>query len=162
MMVAKETPTMPAASDAYLPDPLTDSRLYDGVRTRRVLAFLFDVVIVAILTLLAAVLVFFLGIVTLGLGWLLYAILWPAVALVYCAFTLGGANSATPGMRAFGLEMRTLDGGTMNPVLAMLHSILFYASISLLTPLVLLVSLIADRKRLVQDLIIGTVVVNRR
>jgi uncharacterized RDD family membrane protein YckC len=152
---------MPAATDVFAPDPLTDQRLYDGVRTRRVLAFLLDVVILAILTFLVGVVVFFLGVVTLGLGWLLYAILWPAVALVYCAFTLGGPNSATPGMRAFGLEMRTLDGGRMNPVLAMIHSVLFYASISLLTPLVLLVSLIADRKRLLQDLIIGTVVVNR-
>jgi uncharacterized RDD family membrane protein YckC len=152
---------MPAAADTFLPDPLTDSRLYDGVRTRRVLGFLLDVLFLAVLTFAVGVLVFFLGIVTLGLGWLLYAILWPLVALVYCAFTLGGAKSATPGMRAFGLEMRTLDGGRMNPVLAMLHSVLFYASVSLLTPLVILVSLVADRKRLLQDLILGTVVVNR-
>ena len=152
---------MMTGSPAYTADPLTDRRLLDGVRTRRSMAFLVDVVLVAVLTLLAAVVVFFLGIFTLGLGWLLYAILWPAVALLYCAFTLGGANSATPGMRTFGLEMRTLDGGRMTPVLAAIHSVLFYASVSLLTPFILLVALISDRKRLLHDIVLGTVVVNR-
>jgi uncharacterized RDD family membrane protein YckC len=152
---------MPASYDVLPADPLTDSRLFSGVRTRRMMAFLVDVVVLAILTFLAGVVVFFLGILTLGLGFLLYAILWPAVALIYSAFTLGGPNSATPGMRTFGLEMRTLDGGRMTPVLAAIHAVLFYASISLLTPLVLLISLIADRKRLLHDIVLGTVVVNR-
>lgn len=152
---------MPASDTLFQPDPLTDVRLYEGVRTRRVLAFLLDVVILALLTLAVGVVVFFVGIFTLGLGWVLYAILWPAVALVYSAFTLGGPNSATPGMRAFGLEMRLLDGARMTPVLAAVHAILFWASVSLLTPFVVLFSLIADRKRLLHDLVLGTVVVNR-
>ena len=49
-------------------DPLTDARLYDGVRTKRVLAFLLDVVILAVLTFVVGVVVFFLGVVTLGLA----------------------------------------------------------------------------------------------
>lgn len=146
----------------FRPDPMTDRSLYDGVRTRRLMAFLLDVVFVAMLTFAAGVVVFFLGVLTLGLGWLLYAILWPLMALVYCAFTLGGPNSATIGMRAFGLEMRQLDGAPMTPVLAAIHSILFYASVTILTPFVVLFSLIADRKRLLHDLLLGTVVVNRR
>lgn len=64
-------------------------------------------------------------------------------------------------MRAFGLEMRQLDGSRMTPVLAALHSVLFYASISVLTPFVLVVALISDRKRLLHDIVLGTVVVNR-
>ena len=56
-----------------------------GIRTRRIIAFLIDAVIIAMLTFAVGVVVFFLGIVTLGLGWLLYPILWPAVALVPCS-----------------------------------------------------------------------------
>ncbi len=152
---------MPATGYDYPADPMTEQRYLAGVRTRRSLAFLVDVVVLAILTFLAGVLVFFLGIFTLGVGWLLYAILWPAVALVYSAFTLGGPNSATPGMRMMGLEMRLLDGSKMTPVLAAAHAILFYASISILTPLVLVVALISDRKRLLHDIVIGSIVVNR-
>ncbi|WP_181701878.1 RDD family protein [Chthonobacter albigriseus] len=143
-------------------DPLTDGRLYDGVRTRRAIGFLLDAVVLAILTLLASVLIFFLGIFTLGLGWLLYPLLWPVLALIYCAFTMGGPNSATPGMRAMGLEVRQLDGQKLTPVIAAIHSVLFYASVSILTPFVLVVALISDRKRLLHDLVLGTVVVNRR
>ena len=143
-------------------EPLDDPRLYYGVRTRRIFAFLIDALVIAVLTLGAAVVVFFLGIFTLGLGWLLYPILWPAMALVYCAFTLGGPNSATPGMRTQGLEARFLDGSRFNPGIAAIHSVLFYASVALLTPLVLLVSLFTDRKRLLHDLLLGSVIVNTR
>jgi uncharacterized RDD family membrane protein YckC len=152
---------MPALDAPFAADPLTDARLFQGVRTRRMLAFLLDVVLVATLTLVAAVLVFILGIFTLGLGWLLFAVLWPLVALLYCAFTMGGPRSATPGMRAFGLEVRMLDGARLNPLLAAAHSVLFYASVSLLTPFVLVIALISDRKRLLHDIVLGSVVVNR-
>ncbi|ODN72460.1 RDD family protein [Methylobrevis pamukkalensis] len=146
----------------YQPDPLTDHRLYSGVRTRRFMAFLIDVTIVAVLTFMAGIVVFFIGLATLGLGWAIYAILWPLMALLYCAFTLGGPKSATVGMRAFGLEMRQVDGGRMSPGLAAVHSVLFYASVSILTPFIVLVALFTDRKRLLHDLLLGTVVINRR
>ena len=148
-------------TSSFTPDPLTDVRLYQGVRTRRIMAFLLDVVLLAILTFFAGVLILFLGVLTAGLGWLLYIVLWPVLALVYYAYTLGGPKSATPGMQAFGLEMRQLNGAPMTPVLAAIHSVLFYASVSILTPFVLVVALISDRKRLLHDIVLGTVVVNR-
>lgn len=141
-------------------DPLSRPELFEGVRTRRIFAFFIDVVAIAILTVLFGILVFFLGIFTLGLGFLLYAILWQAVALAYTAFTLGGPNAATPGMRAMGLEMRLWHGEKPYPLLAAMHALIFWFSVSLLTPLVLLVSLFSDRKRLLHDLILGTIVMN--
>ncbi|WP_237151598.1 RDD family protein [Oryzibacter oryziterrae] len=145
----------------YIVEPMSGDRLLAGVRTRRIIAFLIDAVLIALLTFGVGVLVFFLGIVTLGLGWLLYPILWPVVALVYCAFTMGGPNSATVGMRTQGLEVRFLDGSRMNPGIAAIHAVLFYASVSLLTPFIVLVALVSDRKRLLHDLVLGTIVVNR-
>lgn len=134
--------------------------LFAGVRSRRIFAFLIDVIAIALLTLAAGVLVFVLGVFTLGLGFLLYAILPTAVALIYVAFTLGGPQSATPGMRAMGLEMRLWYGDRPYPLLAAVHAILFWFSISLLTPFVLLVSLFSDRKRLLHDMVLGVVVMN--
>ncbi|WP_289033515.1 RDD family protein [uncultured Roseibium sp.] len=144
--------------DAY--DALVQPELFEGVRTRRIFAFLIDAIAVAILFLPAAVLVFFLGIFTLGLGWLLFAVLSPILPIAYTAFTLGGPSAATPGMRAMGLEMRFWYGARPYPLLAAVHVILFWFSISLLTPLILLISLFSDRKRLLHDIVLGTLVMN--
>ena len=100
-------------------------------------------------------------IITLGLGWMLYPILWPAVALVYSAFSLGGPHSATIGMRSQGIEGRFMDGSRLNPGIAAIHAVLFYFSVSVLTPLVLLVSLFTKDKRLLHDIVLGIVFVNR-
>jgi uncharacterized RDD family membrane protein YckC len=146
---------------AYIIEPLTDPRMFEGVRTRRILAFLIDAVVIALLTVVASIAVAVLGVLTLGLGWLLFPLLWPGVALLYCAFTMGGPRSATLGMRAQGLEARFLDGSRFNPGIAAIHSILFYISVGVLTPFILLVSLFTDRKRLLHDLVLGSVVVRR-
>lgn len=141
-------------------DPMANPSLFDGIRSKRVFAFLIDVLLVAFFTFVAGVLVFFLGIFTLGLAWFFYAFLWQAVALIYTAVTLGGPNAATPGMRAMGIEMRLWYGAKPYALLAAMHVLLFWLSFTLLTPLVLLVSLFSDRKRLLHDLILGTIVVN--
>jgi uncharacterized RDD family membrane protein YckC len=45
-------------------------------------------------------------------------------------------------------------------VLGATHAVLFWVSISFLTPLVLLVGLFNGRRRLLHDIILGTVVIN--
>lgn len=132
---------------------------YDGVRTRRMFAFLVDATIVVLLMALAYVVVAVLGIFTLGLLWLLLPAVWPAVALLYSVLTLGGSQSATPGMRFMGIELRTLRGEQMYYGLALLHVLGFWVSVTILTPLVLLVALFTERKQLLHDLILGTVAV---
>jgi uncharacterized RDD family membrane protein YckC len=156
--MSAETSSDYARQDAF--DPVRNPELFSGVRSRRIFAFLIDVIVIALLTFGAGVLVFFLGIFTLGLGFLLYAILPTATALLYVAFTLGGPQASTLGMRAMGLEMRLWYGAKPYPLLAAVHAILFWFSVSLLTPFILLVSLFSDRKRLLHDIILGTVVIN--
>lgn len=155
---------MTAAADVTedhpLFDPLAHPELYAGLRMRRSVAFMMDCVLITVLMFAASLAVLLLGVITFGLAWLLFAILWPAVALVYIAFTLGGPNSATPGMRAMGIELRLFHGGKVYPLLAIVHAVLFYASVSFLTPLVLLVAFFSDRKRLLHDMVIGTVMVD--
>lgn len=135
-----------------------DVRLYEGVRTRRVFAFVIDYLIIGFLVVLAAVLVAFLGVLTLGLGWLLYGILGPLVALLYVALTLGGSKQATTGMQMMAIRLDRLDGRPVDGLLAIVHTVLFWAGNAVLTPLVLLAALFTDRKRTLHDLLLGTVV----
>ena len=87
--------------------------LYENVQRRRVLAFLIDMTLVGVLTVFGAFLVMLLGIMTLGLGWALFAILVPAIVLGYAA--LGTSRySATLGMRVLGLTMRSWTGGAVD------------------------------------------------
>jgi uncharacterized RDD family membrane protein YckC len=137
---------------------LDDVRLYEGVRTRRIIAVMIDYLIVAMLTIPVAILVFFLGILTLGLGWMLFSILVPAVAILYIWTTLGSTDQATTGMKLMGIRLDRLDGRPIDGMTAVVHTVLFWAGNVILTPLILLVALFSDRKRTLHDLLLGTVV----
>lgn len=137
---------------------LDDVRTYDGVRTRRVFAFIVDYLIVALLCVPFAIIVFLFGILTLGLGWMLFGALFPTVALLYVWFTLGSSNQATVGMSMMGIRLERLDERPLDGMLALVHTVLFWAANVILTPLVLLLTLFLDRKRTLHDLLLGTVV----
>lgn len=144
-------------------DPATQPEYFEGVRTRRVVAWLIDVTIVALLTVLAAIAFFIFGLLTLGLGWALYWI-FPAISTVIAVFYYGlcytGTKSATLGMRAVDLEMRTWYGGPAYFLLGAVHAVFYWVSISFLTPFILLVVFFNDRKRTLHDMLLGTIVVN--
>ncbi len=149
------------AEAAYDPDVRPD--LFRGVLTRRVIAFLIDLVILAIPLILAVIFIAVFGLVTFGLGWALFWLLSPASviwALAYYGFTLGGPHSATVGMRTLGLQMRTWFGEPAYFLLGATHAVVFWVSVSVLTPLILLVGLFNGRRRLLHDFVLGTVVIN--
>lgn len=141
-----------------IPTRLDDIRVYEGVLTRRMMAFVIDYLIVALMMIPFAILVFVFGIVTLGLGWALFSVLFPAVALTYVWNTMGGSNQATVGMRMMDIRLERLDGQRIDGLLAIVHTVLFWAGNVLLTPLILLATLFLERKRTVHDLLLGTVV----
>lgn len=153
-----ETYTTPTGSTLPLRD-VDAPRALDGVRTRRVVAFLLDYTAVLLLSIPAAIVVGLLGILTLGLGWILYGVLLPVVALVYVGFTLGGSAQSTPGMRLAGIRLRRLDGVAIDPIYAVLHSVLFWASCTVLTPVVLALALFTKRKQMLHDYLLGTVAI---
>jgi uncharacterized RDD family membrane protein YckC len=144
-------------------DPVTNPELFEGVLARRVIAFFIDFVVISVPVVLAAMFIFVFGIVTLSLGWALYWLLPPASvlwAIVYFGLTLGGKNSATIGMRVMDLEMRTWYGAPAYFVLGAVHAIGFWLSVSALTPLILLVPFFNQRRRLLHDIALGTVIIN--
>jgi uncharacterized RDD family membrane protein YckC len=140
-------------------DPAVRPEVYDGVRTRRIFAFLIDAAIVLFLMVAAYVVIGVLGIFTLGLLWFLLPAVWPVVAILYSVLTIGGSNSATPGMRFMGIDIRNVHGERIDYGIALLHVLGFWFSVAILTPLVLLVTLFTERKQLLHDLVLGTVAV---
>jgi uncharacterized RDD family membrane protein YckC len=145
-------------------DPWLYPELFRGVLTRRALAFLVDLVVLSVPVVLGCMLIAVFGLVTLGIGWGLFWLVSPASviwAVVYYGASLGGPHSATLGMRLMDLQLRTWSGAPGYFVLGAAHAVLFWLSVSFFTPLILLVGLFNGRRRLLHDVILGTVVINK-
>jgi uncharacterized RDD family membrane protein YckC len=148
-------------------DPAASPELFEGVLARRLIAFVIDLIIIVIPIVLAGIFMAAATIATLGLAVVLFAFLsplyWPLIviwALCYYGYTFGSPASATIGMRVMDLEMRTWYGAPSYFVLGAVHAVVFWLTTSFLTPLVLLVGVFNDRKRLLHDMVVGTVVIN--
>jgi uncharacterized RDD family membrane protein YckC len=144
-------------------DPVTNPELFEGVVARRIVAFLIDFLILSLPVVFVSMFIFVVGIVTFGLGFFLYGLLWPGMvvwAVVYYGMTLGSASSATIGMRIMDIEMRTWYGAPAYFVLGSVHAVVFWITVSAVTPLVLVVSLFNERRRCLHDFLVGTIVIN--
>ena len=152
------TATFPAQMNVY--NPVTEPQLFSAVIRKRCVAFLIDAVMIAILTVIAFVVVAVLGVLTLGLGWLLFGLIFPFVGLAYNAFTIGGPKSSTPGQRVMGLAVPMWYGGKVTPLIAAFHALLFWFSLTLFFP-ILLWCFFDSQKRCLHDIRAGVVVINR-
>lgn len=132
-----------------------------GVLASRIGAWFVDILVIGFLWAVFTVVLFVLGIFTFGLAWVLLAPLFPVVAVIYSAITVSGRQRSTLGMRLFGVELRTTSGQTVPFIVAAVHAVFFYVSISTLTPLVLLFGLFRDDRRLLHDLLAGVIAVRR-
>jgi uncharacterized RDD family membrane protein YckC len=144
-------------------DPVTNPELFEGVVARRIVAFFIDFLILSVPVVFVSMFIFVVGIVTFGLGFFLYGLLWPGMviwAIVYYGMTLGGASSATIGMRIMDIEMRTWYGAPAYFVLGAVHAVVFWITISAITPLILVVCLFNERRRCLHDFLVGTIVIN--
>lgn len=141
-----------------------DVRLTEGVILRRFWAYLIDLMVIALWIVLISIAIFFLGLITLGLGWGLFFVL-PLTALTfifYNAFTIGGSAQATVGMRAMGL--RVIDpqtGRGVSMLAAAVHALFFYVAVStfLLWLLDVGMGFLRDDRRFLRDLLTGMMIV---
>lgn len=136
-----------ADADVLLqPDP---ARLR-GLLWRRVFAYFVDVLIISFLSWLVV---------------LVASPFWPIVLtlipLAYHSLLIGGPRSATLGQRLFGIEVRRLDGGRPTLLQAVVQTVLFYVTVTMLTPLILAVTLFNRRRRALHDMLAGTLTVRR-
>jgi len=160
-----EQRTFPPRSDTEFAerpafDPVRQAVLFDGVIGKRVVAFIIDAIIIGVLWAIAVLAVTILGVLTLGLAWLLFGLIFPAVGLGYNAITIGGPSSATIGQRLMGLEWRTWYGGKVTPLIAAFHALLFWFSLVIFCP-ILLWALFDPQKRCLHDILAGVVAINR-
>jgi uncharacterized RDD family membrane protein YckC len=134
----------------------------DGTLSRRLWAYLLDIVVIAVLTLVLYIVVGLVGLVTFGIGWLLFALI-PFTAIVYNAITVSGSSQGTVGMRMAGL--RVLDsstGGRVSFLAAAVHAFLFYLFVSsagLLLCADILFGLMRSDSRMGRDLVTNVVFV---
>ncbi len=155
MRVIEPTDIIPPTGS---PAPRFDTR---GVLSSRLFAFVVDVAAVGILWAVWAFALGFLGFLTFGLAWLILPVLWPLVALFYNGLTVSGPQRGTWGMRIAGIELVRTDGTGLDFVSAAVHAVIFYVSVAVLTPLVLLLGMVRNDRRLLHDLLIGSVAVRR-
>ncbi len=146
----------PAGQTAVYPlAPLPASAL-QGVRTRRMTAIVLDLILVSFVS---VGLFLLLGVLTLGVAWLLLPPLFPFVAFFYNGLTISGWRHATPGMKAMDLEMRLVNGAPVPFLYAAVHAVLFY--LSWMFPPVFLFSLLSADKRCLHDILAGVIVLRR-
>jgi uncharacterized RDD family membrane protein YckC len=154
-------PSAPNYEHAF--DPWLEPELFRGVLMRRAIAFIIDLFVLAVPIALAVLFIAVFGLVTLGLGWALFWLVSPASiiwALIYFGACIGGPHSATIGMRVMDLELRTWYGAHGYFLLGAMHAVLFWISISVFSPFVLLIGLFNARRRQLHDFVLGTVVIN--
>lgn len=144
-----------------LPNPAASPELFESILTRRVLAFVIDCVVMSILIVALSIVAGVLGIFTLGLAWLSIPVMVPVVFIAYYAVTLGSPSRATLGMRAMDIVLTPTRDATLDGWMAMLHVVAFWATCSLLTPFILAVGLITNRRQLLHDILLGVLMVRR-
>jgi uncharacterized RDD family membrane protein YckC len=143
-----------------LPLSLDDASLVDGVLWRRVWAWIIDFLFIAVLAAALWVVLLVLGVVTLGLGFVLMALL-PAVPLAYHILFVAGRRHATPGQAMLGLTVRREnDLGPPGLVQSAVFTGLLWLTLSIgFWPL--LATLFTVRHRALHDIAAGVVVVRR-
>lgn len=140
----------------HLPDPFDQPQFYRSVPTKRLIAWLVDLVLIVLITLLALPLTAFLGL-----------FFWPIMLMVigfaYRTVTLAN-GSATWGMRFAGVELRDAKGARFDRSLALAHTVGYTISFAL--PILQLVSVVlmltGARGQGLTDKFLGTVALNRR
>jgi uncharacterized RDD family membrane protein YckC len=142
-----------------LPDPDLDRQFYQGVRTRRLVAWIIDLVIIlAVGVPLATVF----GLATLGFGFALFPLLVAGVGFFYRTATIA-SESATLGMRFTGIELRRSDGTRFDLPMAAAHTAIYTVAIgSGILQLISCLTILGTRYRQsLADIILGSTMINR-
>ncbi len=139
-----------------LPDPVHEAELYADVPTKRLVAWLVDVLLISLMTAVATILSLFTALFVLPA---VYA----AISFLYRWISLS-RNSATPGMRLVALELRRSDGDLFDGATALMHTAGYFVSVAVF-PLQLIsvvLMLMSERRQGLTDMVIGTAAVNRQ
>lgn len=138
------------------PDPRVQPVFYEDVLPRRLLAWVFDTMIIAFFVALLIPLTGFLALFFLGGLYVVVSILYRWAGLA--------RHSSTFGMRMMGLEFRDAQGYPMSGAQGFLHTLFYVPSVAFVLPQVLsvLMMLFTRRNQGLSDVVLNVVLVNRR
>jgi len=138
-----------------LPDPELDSQFYENVATKRLLAWVVDIFIAAVIALA-------LGLMTFGLLLFVFFPILFVVSFLYRSITIA-TGSATWGMRLFGIQLRNGEGNRFSGSEALMHTFLFYVvNVSVIGLLInAIMMLLSERGQGLHDYVMGSTAINR-
>jgi uncharacterized RDD family membrane protein YckC len=138
-----------------LPDPAREPAFYEGVATKRALAWVVDAGVTLLLCLLVLPFTAFTA-----LFW--WPVLWMVVGFLYRWATLAG-GSATWGMRLMALTIRERDGSRLSGATALAHTVGYSVSLAVFPLQIISVGLMValGRGQGLTDMILGTAAINR-
>lgn len=139
----------------HLPDPETHPEFYAGVPVKRLIAWGADTLLILLASLAISA-------ATLFLALMIFPALFAAVHLAYRVFFIA-RESATPGMRLMGIELRDAQGARLDLATAVLHTLAYSLTAVFVLPLLVSVVLIwtGARAQGLHDLLLGTAAINR-
>ena len=141
------------------PDPQTAPELFDGLLTRRVVAYLIDFALLVAMSSAIFLVSVVLGFLTFGLAWVALPVVVPIAILAYYAITLGSPMRATVGMATMDLVLtptrQPLDGFAI-----LIHPLVFWVTIWVVWPLILL-PLFTQRRQMLHDFVTGTLMLRK-
>lgn len=144
-----------------LPDPQTAPELFEGVLTRRVFAFIIDVVVMGAMILAFSLVGLVAGFLTFGLAWLALFFVVPATIVLYYGATLGSSRRATVGMQMMDIVLTPTRGQPLDGWMAIIHAAVFWLTTWISWPISLLFALFTPRRQMIHDLVVGTLMVRR-
>ena len=150
-----------AASRPYLPDPATAPELFDGLLTRRVIAYFIDLAVMGALVLALTIVGAILGVLTFGLAFASLVFVIPAAIVLYYAATLGSPRRATVGMQLMDIVLTPTRGQPLDGWMAILHAAVFWLTFWICWPISLLFALFTPRRQMIHDFVVGTLMVRR-
>ncbi len=139
-----------------LPDPDYQAEFYQDIPTKRLVAWLADMLVIILICLLIVPFTAFTGL-------FFFPFLMLIVGFAYRVITLAN-QSATWGMRLTAIEFRTSDGQPFTLQMAFLHTLGYSVSIAffLLQVVSIVLMLTTARAQGLTDHFLGTVALNRR
>ncbi len=138
-----------------LPDPDTQSAFYADVASKRFFAWMVDILLIGILTVITLPLTLFIGVFFLPL-------LFGAISFMYRVISLTN-RSATPGMRLMSVELRTATGDRFDLGAAFAHTLGYAVSVAMfpLQMVSIVLMMTSSRGQGLSDLFLGSVAINR-
>ena len=138
-----------------LPDPARDPEFYRALMVKRALAWAVDFGITLVLVLGVLVL-------TLFVAAFIFPLVWVTVSVAY-RWVMLSRYGATAGMMLMAIKLRRLDGRRADSTLCLIHALIFSAAMITVIGQILSVALmlITPYRQGLNDLILGTTVINR-